>query len=111
MQGQQRAQAVRTAWIYLLELMQRYAAMPDEIPVVLDTQARPIGNRKTAIFADCSKLIAVPIRINRRHRIGAFRTDQSQLVIIGVANSRHAMPVSRTGRMDLHIQTKRFGEM
>src|SRR3954467_13478469 len=98
-------------YVCLLEPVPRHAMTLDEVPVVLDTESRPIRNRKAAVTADCIELIAVPIRLAGRHRIGTFRPHQSQAAIIGVADCRHAMPVNRTGRMDLHVETRCVSEM
>src|SRR5258708_11504077 len=86
------------------EFMQGDTMSPDECPVVNHTQPRPVGLGNAAIRADRPEFVAVPVRVNGWHRVCAFRPDQRQLVIIGIADCRHAVSMSRTRRVNFDVE-------
>ena len=59
-----------------------------------------------AVGVDGVELVRVIACVHRRFGVFHTRVDQTQLVIVGVANRGHAMTVGWPGRMDLHVQSE-----
>lgn len=83
----------------------------DELPVIGDAKAMPLGDRNSTIAIYAIQFIAVIARVNRWDRIGAVWMDQRDLVEIRVAHRANYGAVSRSRGVNLAVDSQCFGKM
>jgi len=81
----------------------------DELPVVVDAEARVVGDRHRAVVVDGADVVRIVARVHRWNGVVGVGVDQREFVVVRVARRGEAVALGRPGRVELDVEAEPFG--